>query len=218
MENQTKIIIIRHGQSIGNANGIILGHTDLDLSEHGYKQANATAEHLKTEKIDKIYSSDLKRAVNTALPNAKMRNLEVICSKNLREMYVGEWENAKTEDIVAKWGREVYEDQWFGGFGTFRFPGGESTVEGGIRFYNEVKKIAAENVGKTILIAAHAAVIRAFWAKISHILPENIVKELPFPTNASYSVALYDGNEIIPQEYSIDHHLTELGITRVKMH
>ena len=217
MQNTTKIIIIRHGQSIGNKERIILGHTDLDLSELGYKQADCTAEHLKNEKIDVIYSSDLKRAYNTALPHAKMRGLEVKASQNLREMYVGAWENQKTDDIITKWGREMYENDWFGNFGTFTFPEGESIVNGGLRFYNEVKAIAEYNLGKTILIAAHAAVIRAFWAKISGISPENIAKELPFATNASYSICFYDGKELIPDKYSLDEHLTEVGITRVRM-
>ena len=217
MEKGTKLIFIRHGQSIGNATRTILGHTDKDLSELGYKQAIATAEYLKNEKIDKIYSSDLKRAVNTAVPHAKMHNLEIILNKNLREIYVGAWENRTVDEIIAKWGREAYENDWFGNFGLFTFPEGESIIDGGNRFYDEIKLISLENVGKTVLITAHAAVIRSFWAKISGILPENITKELPFPTNASYSIAYFDGTEIVPVEYSCDAHLTSVGITKVKM-
>ena len=132
-------------------------------------------------------------------------------------MYVGAWENQKTDDIIAKWGREMYENDWFGNFGTFTFPDGESIVDGGIRFYNEVKAIASANMGKTVLIAAHAAVIRSFWAKICGISPENIANELPFATNASYSICFYDGNELIPDKYSVDEHLTQVGITCVRM-
>lgn len=215
--NNTKLIIIRHGQSLGNANRVFLGHTDKDMSELGYKQANATSEHLKDVKIDKIYSSDLIRAYNTALPHAKIRNMEINISKNLREIYVGAWENRSFQEIVDKWGREMYENEWFNNFGLFTFPEGESIIDGGIRFYNELKAICEENMGKTLLIAAHAAVIRSFWAKISGILPENIAKNLPFPTNASYSIAYYDGNKFIPDEYSCDAHLGEVGITKVKM-
>ena len=50
----TKIYFIRHGESIGNAQQRFLGHTDLDLTELGYKQAEATAEFLSDVKIDKI--------------------------------------------------------------------------------------------------------------------------------------------------------------------
>ena len=217
MENKTKIILIRHGQSIGNATKTILGHTDLDLTPHGYLQAKTTAEFLKSEKIDIIYSSDLKRAYNTAIPNAKLHNLEVVSNKNLREIYVGAWENMKIEDIIAKWGREMYENEWFGSFGTFRFPDGESIAEGGERFYKEVKAICEANIGKTILISAHAAVIRAFWAIISNISWEDVADQLPFASNASFSVAYYENGKITPNKYSSDEHLSVVGITKVKL-
>jgi broad specificity phosphatase PhoE len=215
MKFDTKLIIVRHGQSLGNANKIFLGHTDLDMSEQGYLQANATAEHLKNEKIDEIYSSDLKRAYNTALPHAKLHNLEVKTSKNLREAYVGQWENQSKDDIIAKWGREAFEIYWTNHFGTFVFPEGESIAEAGERFYNEILTICHKNQGKTILIAAHAAVIRAFWGIISSISWENIADTIPFSSNASYSIAYFDGEKVIPEEYSIDAHLSDVGITKV---
>lgn len=217
MDQYTKIILVRHGQSLGNATKTILGHTDLDMSEHGYKQAEATAEYLKNEIIDVIYSSDLKRAVNTALPHANMRGLKLHTSEKLREIYVGAWENLKTDDILAKWGREIFENDWLGNFGTFTFPEGESTLEGGRRFFTEMERICREYPGKTVLVAAHAAVIRSFWGIISNISPENLAKELPFSTNASFSIAHYDGNRFIPIEYSHDEHLKEVGITSVKL-
>ena len=57
----TKLIFLRHGQSIGNLERRLLGHTDLDLSELGYRQAESAAYALKDEKIDFIYSSSLKQ-------------------------------------------------------------------------------------------------------------------------------------------------------------
>ena len=217
MENKTKIILIRHGQSIGNATKTILGHTDLDLSELGYKQAEVTANELKNVKIDLIFSSDLKRAYNTALFHAKMRDLEVITSKNLREVYLGAWEGRTINNIIEKWGREAVEIDWLGNFGTFKFPEGEKILAAGRRFYDEVYRISAENQGKTILIASHAAVIRAFWSIITNIAPEDIVEKIPFPTNASYSICYLENDKILPFEYSIDEHLNEVGITKVNL-
>ena len=217
MDNITKIISVRHGQSIGNATKTILGHTDLDLSDLGYKQAEATAEALKNEKIDQIYSSDLKRAYNTAIFHAKMRNLDVITSENLREVYLGAWEGKTISSIIENWGREAVEKDWLGNFGCFTFPDGEAIMSAGNRFYREVLKIAEENKGKTILIATHAAVIRAFWAIISNISPEMIVDNLPFATNASYSICLYQNEKIQPLKYSVDDHLMNVGITKVNL-
>lgn len=217
MSNSTKIILVRHGQSIGNLTRTFLGHTDLDLSEMGYLQAKATAEHLKNEKIDKIYSSDLKRAYNTALFHAKMRNIEVIPSKNLREAFAGEWEGKNVDELIDIWGREMFADQWKARFGLFTFPKGESIKDAGIRFYNEILAISRQNQGKTVLIAAHAAVIRAFWAIISGVAWENIADFIPFATNASYSILTFDGEKFTPLEYSNDEHLLEVGITKVNL-
>lgn len=217
MNNVTKIIIVRHGQSLGNATKTILGHTDLDLSDLGYKQAEVTAKHLKNEKIDHIYSSDLKRAYNTAIFHAKIRNLNVKTNKKLREVYLGAWEGQTIDRIIEKWGRESVEKDWLGNFGCFTFPDGEKIMDAGQRFHDEIYRLSNENKGKTILIAAHAAVIRAFWAIISDIAPEDIVNVLPFPSNASYSICYLKNDKIIPSEYSIDDHLSEVGITKVKL-
>ena len=215
MQNKTKIILIRHGESLGNANRTMLGHTDLDLSPLGYTQAETTANYLKNEKIDKIYSSDLIRAYNTAVPHAKMRKIDIISSKMLREIKIGGWENLKVEEIIEKWGSDAYSIDWKKNFGTFKFPDGESVKVAGERFYREVLRISSENQGKTILITAHAAVIRAFWGIISGISWENLASTIDFPSNASYSVAYFDGNSIIPESYSNDSHLSGVGITCV---
>lgn len=217
MKNITKIIIVRHGQSIGNATKTVLGHTDLDLSELGYKQAEVTANALKNEKIDIIYSSDLKRAYNTALSHAKMRNMSVIPSEKLREVYIGDWEGIVIDEIIEKWGREAVEVDWLGNFGTFTFPKGENLYDAGVRFYKEIYRIANENMGKTILIAAHAAVIRVFWALISDISRYEICEKVPFATNASYSICYFENDKITPFAYSIDEHLNEVGITKVNL-
>ena len=205
-EKITKIYFVRHGQSLGNAERIYLGHTDWDLSELGKEQAQYTATALKDEKIDVIYSSDLLRAFNTAVPHAKMRNMTVIPSKNLREVYVGEWEGRKVDEIMVEYQQEFCVE-WREHFGTFRCPGGESVPEVAERIYNEVKRIAEKHMGETILITSHAAAIRAFWGKISGIKPEDLAAALPFPTNASYSVLYYKDGELVPESYSVDSHM-----------
>jgi broad specificity phosphatase PhoE len=183
----------------------------------GYKQAEVTANQLKNEKIDLIYSSDLKRAYNTALFHAELRNFEVKTSENLREVYLGAWEGQTIDKVIEKWGREAVEVDWLGNFGLFTFPEGEKIMDAGERFYDEIHYIADQNKGKTILVASHAAVIRAFWSIISNIEPKDIVEKLPFPSNASYSICYLENGKITPFEYSIDEHLSEIGITKVKL-
>ena len=200
---KTLIYLVRHGQSIGNANHIYLGHTDMDLSELGYEQAQITAEHLKDIDFEAVYSSDLMCAHNTALPHAKMRNLDVIDSKELRELNIGDWEGVSTDVLKS----EHYDDfivGWLENFGTFCLPNGERVSDGAERMYNEVLRIAKAHPDAKVLIASHAAVIRAFWGKISGIEPEKLASEIPFPTNASYSTVIFDGERLIPDKFSCD--------------
>lgn len=217
MNKKTKIILIRHGQSIGNMTKTFLGQTDLDLSELGYKQAAVTAEHLKNENIDKIYSSDLLRAYNTAVPHAELRNLQIIKSKKLREAYAGEWEGMLIDDIIEKWGSEFFTNCWKNNFGSFVFPGGEAVKDAGERFFNEIMEICRENKGKTLLITAHAAVIRAFWGIISNVPFDKLADSISFTTNASYSICYFENDKIIPFSYSNDEHLADVGITKVNL-
>ena len=211
---KSKIYIVRHGESLGNATRRMLGHTDLDLSEHGYKQAKCTAKELRNIEFDAIYSSDLLRAFNTAKAHADLRGVNVIPEKGLRELYLGTWEGLFVDDIIEKWG-DAFEKDWHNGFGTFVFPEGEAVMDGGRRFHKTISEIAQKHPDRTILVAAHAGVIRAFWSIICGIKPENIVADLPFPTNASYSVCEFSDGVIVPLEYSVDKHLEKVGITYV---
>lgn len=212
---KTKLIIERHGESIGNKTKYLLGHTDLDMSELGYLQAAATAKHLAGERIDAIYSSDLIRAYNTAKPHAEQRGLEVVCDEGLREVRLGDWEGRHISYVLERYG-DLYSDYKEKTFGVFTYPGGgENVAEAGRRLHDTVLEIARANEGKTVLIATHAAVLRSFYAQISGISPEDIAQKLPFATNASYSIVEYDGERLVPRAYSCDEHLCEVGITKV---
>ena len=203
---KTTIYLVRHGQSIGNLNRLYLGHTDLDLSELGYEQAEMTAECLSGVNFAKIYSSDLLRAYNTAVPHAKRRNMDIVKSANLRELFLGDWEGKNVDDLIRD-EYELFVNGWHHNFGTFTIPNGENVLAGGKRFASEVEKIAKKHEGETILITAHAAVIRVFWSIISGIKPEDMAEAVKFPTNASYSILEYDGQCFIPNKYSIDEHI-----------
>src|SRR5262247_211745 len=85
----THVLLIRHGQSEGNAERRFGGHTATPLSLRGRRQATATAEALKNDSITAIYSSDLARAVETAQPLATLTRLPVNTAEAFRERSVG---------------------------------------------------------------------------------------------------------------------------------
>ena len=211
---RTKIILVRHGQSQGNAKRVLLGHYDLDLTELGFLQARATAEALRDEKIDAVYSSDLKRAMSTAIPHAEMRGMEVIPDERLREVKLGEWENKSVEEIIEECGEEIYMNAWLGNFGTFTFPGGDRVMDRAAIFYNEVKSLCEQNEGKTLLIASHAAAIRGFFGLVRGLCDEDVSTNTVFPSNASYSVLYFEDGKFTEAEFSVDAHLAGVGVTR----
>jgi broad specificity phosphatase PhoE len=100
--SSTRILFIRHGQSQGNAEGRFGGHTATPLSPRGRVQAEATAHALATEKISAIYSSDLPRALETAMPLARLTNLDVEESNAFRERSVGVMEGLTFEEAARE--------------------------------------------------------------------------------------------------------------------
>ena len=102
MSLTTHVVIIRHGQSQGNAEGRFGGHTDTPLSPRGRKQAHATARALASEKFSAIYSSDLPRAIETASPLAKLVGVPLETTDALRERSVGVMEGLTFEEAAEE--------------------------------------------------------------------------------------------------------------------
>ncbi len=198
----THIYLIRHGESEGNKRKAFLGHTDLDLTETGRNQAQNTAEFLKDIHADVIYSSDLKRAYSTALHTAEMKCLDIIKSKNLREIYAGEWENGLFSDLEKNF-KESYA-VWLNNIGRAKCDGGESVEELQLRIVDEITRIAEKHIGKTVLIFTHATPIRVFKAFCDGYTIDEI-KDIPWATNASVTHVMYSDGRFEIQEYGTDY-------------
>ncbi|MDD5086784.1 MAG: histidine phosphatase family protein [Candidatus Nanoarchaeia archaeon] len=103
-----KLILTRHGQTVENQNRIVQGHLPGKLSEKGKQQAKKLALRLKDEKISAIYSSDLKRAADTAKEIAKYhKNAGFFLVKELRERHHGKYDGKKANEV--KWGENTDE-------------------------------------------------------------------------------------------------------------
>ncbi len=108
MPSPTRLYLIRHGQSAGNAEGRFGGHGPTPLSDLGREQAERTAKLLAKEGISAIYSSDLPRAVQTAEPLAKALDLPINTSPAFRERHVGVLEGLTFDESKARFPRDYY--------------------------------------------------------------------------------------------------------------
>ena len=204
----TTLILIRHGESEANRNNVFAGHINPDLQNKGLKQAERTAKYItENYKVDKIYSSDLQRAFKTAKALGELLNLEVIAKESLREIYAGEWENMKFDDLSVLFPAEF--EAWTTNIGYAVCPNGESVKQLGERVMSALAKIAEENNGKTVVIATHTTPIRVAQSIVqTGGLDE--MKNIPWVSNASVTVFEYENKSFKAMKISEDAHLSEL--------
>jgi broad specificity phosphatase PhoE len=104
----TKLFLVRHGQSAGNAAGRFGGHSPTPLSDLGFEQARLTAEALAKENVNVIYSSDLLRAVQTAEPLSKLTGIPIITKPEFRERNVGVLEGLTFDESKSEFPNDYY--------------------------------------------------------------------------------------------------------------
>ena len=157
MSLTTHVVIIRHGQSQGNAEGRFGGHTDTPLSPRGRKQAQATARALASEKFSAIYSSDLPRAIETASPLAKLAGVPLETSDALRERSVGVMEGLTFEE-AAEQHPEQYQALLRRDF-EHVLAGGESYRQTLDRASRQLDEAIEQHKGGRIALFAHTGTI-----------------------------------------------------------
>lgn len=206
---KTQIYLIRHGQSEGNKLNLFLGHTDLDLTEEGHAQAEKTAEYLSDIHVDVIYSSDLLRAYHTAEHTAKKKGMEIVKNQNLREIFAGEWECKRFDELWEKYA-EDFTNVWCTNIGRSCPTGGESVEALQKRFVSEVEKLARENEGKTIFIFTHATPIRVLKTAWDGVTLDDM-KDIPWASNASVTHCEYADGVFKVLKYSIDDFMGDMA-------
>lgn len=97
-----RLLLIRHGQSEGNASGVVQGHIDYGLTSLGRAQAEATAQRLAVEKVDRVLTSPLLRARQTAEPIARAIGAPLEPELGLREYDIGDISGMNTREIAER--------------------------------------------------------------------------------------------------------------------
>lgn len=204
----TKLIMVRHGESEANRQGIFAGHTDIDLVDNGIKQAELTAKYIAANyKVDKIYSSDLLRAYRTAECISKETGIEIIKESKLREIFAGEWEGKEISKLI-----DLFPDDfsvWNNDIGKTICTGGESVEELGKRIVTALTQIAEENIGKTVVIATHATPVRVTEALL-RAGSLGCMRDIPFVSNASVTELVYSDGSFAFTKIGYDAHLSNL--------
>lgn len=154
----SRLLLVRHGRTDYNRNRMFVGHTDIELDATGIKQAERLRDRLAAEKIDAVFSSDLRRTMTTARTIAAGRNLEIIPAPELREIYYGKVEGLNFEEIKSHY--PVLAEQFMTRDPGLLFPGGESLAELKDRVSKFALRLESYTQEQTVLIVAHSSPLR----------------------------------------------------------
>jgi alpha-ribazole phosphatase len=164
----TRLLLIRHGETDWNAQHRYLGHTDLPLNAAGLRQAEEVAERLRAEPIAVIYSSDLRRARQTATQINVHHQVPLHLEPDLREMHFGAFEGFTYAELQARDPAAVLA--WDGGEAA---PGGETLTALGQRVIGCLGRILQAHPSGTVALVAHGGPLRLCLCAALGLPPED---------------------------------------------
>ena len=191
----TTFYFVRHGESEGNAARVFTGQTDSPLTARGRQQAATVAEELAKVKFDRIVSSDLARARDTAEVIAKPHGIPVEIVPELREIDVGDRTGTSFDETrgLPNWNDE----------GFVSWPGGETLDQVLARTLGAIARLTRESPGKTILVVGHGGVNRILLSHFLGILPK---LDRSAGGNTNISVVHTDGKtHTVERLFATDH-------------
>lgn len=177
-----ELVLIRHGESAANRQGIVQGHFDSPLSEAGREQALALAEALAHERFEALYASDLLRAQETGEAIARRLGLTPVIDPMVREIDIGLF-SGRTWAHIAEHHPEDYRrfketGRWS------EVPGAESEDAQRERVEGFIAKLRSAHTGRVAVVAHGAILRRLIHALLTLPFPSGVFFELH---NASYS-------------------------------
>ncbi len=153
-----RIIFIRPGETDWNKLERWQGWVAVPLNEHGRQQSEALARFLRSIGMSALYTSDLKRALQTAEILARFGTFELIPDERLRERNIGLWQGL-TLDEMRKWYADEYAAM-LKDADTYRVPGGESREDVRVRMKAAYADVLAQAKGETVGILTHTTALK----------------------------------------------------------
>lgn len=160
----TRLLLVRHGETVDNVNQIMQGQTQGELTQKGVLQAEELAQQMRDEPIDVFVSSDLKRSIDTCRIIAQSHGLPVVQTPLLRERDWGGFTGRFIPDLKD----ETWPDDI------------ESITDLRTRAKAFLDFISEQYPGKTVLAVGHGIINKAIQAV--HLGKE--MREIPRMTNA----------------------------------
>ena len=158
-----KLFLLRHGETVFNAQGRAQGFSDPELTELGRRQAQALANAFASETLTAVYASDLKRAVETARFIAQPHGLTVQTDPGLREINQGIFEGLRITEMRTQYSELV--EEWIAAPDRFVIPEGESLAQAQERAWASVQHIVATHPEGQVVAVSHNLTIMSILCR-----------------------------------------------------
>lgn len=167
MEEATRLIAVRHGETAWNVETRIQGQLDIPLNDTGRQQAARLTAALAPEGISAVYSSDLGRALDTARAVMKGAGLpDLGIDVGLRERAFGQFEGHTHAHIESHWPQDAA--RWRAREPAFGAAGGETLLDFYERCVRCVSRLASAHQGQTIALVSHGGVLDCLYRAATH--------------------------------------------------
>lgn len=206
-KNVTRFCLVRHGETDWNATCRIQGNTDIDLNDTGRRQAELSGRALMDAGIKALYSSDLRRAWNTAAIIGRHLALEPRPLPQLRERNYGFFEGMTYTDARHKhpeaFARYEQRDRFYD------FETGESLETMLARVSGALQQVLAAHPGETVAVVLHGGVLDVVWRFVSG-MPLEHKRDFGIP-NAGLNWICHDGQQWRIESWAQTQHLEYSG-------
>lgn len=167
-----RLLLVRHATA--ESNGRFQGQRDVSLTAAGRREVRLLCEKCSMHAVRAVYSSDLRRARQTADAVARKFGLDVEVRAELREMRFGQWEGLSWNQIARRFPRLA--SSWIERFPYQAIPGAEPLQQFRKRIAAGVREIVTENRGQCALVVTHAGVIRFTLARVLGLPAQNLFR------------------------------------------
>jgi broad specificity phosphatase PhoE len=209
MATEQFLLLVRHGETVGNLEKIAHGQSESPLNDRGIEQAKHTAEMLRSWERDfhRVYTSPLSRAHHTGGHIAKSLELPIDTHHDLMEGFLGDLEGVTYQELDDfGYGRHSIKDD------DFRAHNGESPNQLGDRMVTAVSELRGRHPEENLILVSHGAAIAHFIAKLLGIGPafgprylmhNAAVTELKFVDGEAPELTALNHHDHIPDDLKV---------------
>jgi broad specificity phosphatase PhoE len=196
----TRMVLVRHGETIWHGENRYAGTSDVELTEHGREQARDLAEWAATAALDGVWASTLSRAEQTARACAAATPAQLVTDERLRELDFGDAEGLTRQEMGVRFPDAV--EDFLRDPVRHHLPGGEDPVRAARRFTSCLQEIAERHPTARVLVVAHSTVIRLALCSLIGVELSRYRRLFPALGNCSLTEIQLEADDVALLEFN----------------